>query len=137
MTELLQCLFLIALGGVIWNLRRDATRTPMAMWIWAWVIAVTATFYVDQYQDGEIDLLFVPLFSAFTLAGALAFVGRPVPRGLLLVGVVLGGARVMLARLEMPGAETALGPKEREAYSRDRGEGGDRLQCRPSPDAEQ
>lgn|GEM_PF-4294315 len=109
MTELLQCLFLIALGGVIWNLRRDATRTPMAMWIWAWVIAVTATFYVDQYQDGEIDLLFVPLFSAFTLAGALAFVGRPVPRGLLLVGVVLGGARVMLARLEMPGAETALG----------------------------
>ena len=84
MTALVQCLFLIALGGIIWNLRRDAPQTPMVLWAWAWVVAMTASFYVGQFESRAIAALFIPLFPAFLLAGSI--------QGLLGFGAGLVGA---------------------------------------------
>ena len=96
MTALVQCLFLIALGGIIWNLRRDAPQTPMVLWAWAWVVAMTASFYVDQFESRAIAALFIPLFPAFLLAGAISYTQRSIPRWLLPAAVVFGCLLVLL-----------------------------------------
>ena len=108
-TELIQCLFIVALGGIVWNLRRDASPSPLALWTWAWVVIITVSIFVYQYQApepaGAFSKLFFPLFPAFILAGALAFSGRVVPRWLLPAAIGVGISRALLAIAEMPSAE--------------------------------
>ncbi len=96
MTALVQCLFLIALGGIIWNLRRDAPQTPMVFWTWAWLVAMTASFYVDQFENRAIAALFIPLFPAFLLAGAISYTRRLIPRWLLPAAIAFGCLLVLL-----------------------------------------
>ena len=102
MTALVQCLFLIALGGIVWNLRRDAPQTPMVLWTWAWVVAMTASFYVDQFESGAIAALFIPLFPVFLLAGAISYTQRAVPRWLLPAAIGFGGLLVLLRSDPVP-----------------------------------
>ena len=108
-TELIQCLFIVALGGIVWNLRRDASPSPLALWTWAWVVIITVSIFVYQYQAPELagafSKLFFPLFPAFILAGALAFSDRVVPRWLLPAAIGVGISRALLAIAEMPAAE--------------------------------
>ena len=109
MAELIQCLFIVALGGIVWNLRRDASPSPLALWTWAWVVIVTVSIFVYQYQApepaGAFSKLFFPLFPAFILAGALAFSDRVVPRWLLPTAIGVGVSRALLAIAGMPSAD--------------------------------
>ena len=113
MAELVQCLFIIALGGIVWNLRRDAAPSPLTLWAWAWVVAVTVSISFYQYQapesPGAFSILFIPLFSAFILAGALAFSNRPVPRWLLPAAIGVGIARALLAIAGLSSAGSMVG----------------------------
>ena len=109
MTQLVQCLFLIALGGIIWNLRRDATQNPFVLWTWAWVVAMTASFFVSEFRDDAIVALLMPLFPAFLLAGALSYSHRAIPRWLLPAAIGLGGVRLALYTSGLQDSERALG----------------------------
>jgi len=108
-TQLVQCLFLIALGGIIWNLRRDATQNPFVLWTWAWVVAMTVSFFVSEFRDDAIVSLLIPLFPAFLLAGALSYSHRAIPRWLLPAAIGLGGVRLALYTSGLQDSERALG----------------------------
>ena len=92
MTALVQCIFLIALGGILWNLRRDAPQTPLVLWTWAWIFAVTASFSADQFESNAVAAMFIPLFPTFSLAGAINYTQRQIPRWLLPAAVAFGSA---------------------------------------------
>lgn len=100
MAELVLCLLLLGIGGLVWSLRNNTN--PAVLWAWGWLVigAVTALMIsVNNVAWVHVPAqLLSPLLPTFLLAGALAYTDRPVPTWLLPAGLVFGLARGILGQ---------------------------------------
>ncbi len=106
MAELALCLFLVVLGGLLWELHRDPSPSPAALWTWGWVVLFATALFLLR-RDAipwapSVAHLTGPLLPAFVLAGALSYADTPVPRWLLPGALVFGALRWGLASVGLP-----------------------------------
>ena len=117
MAELLLCLMLLAVGGLVWNLRDNAN--PVVLWAWGWIIIVVVAAFMRF--AGEVTWVHVsaqlisPLLPAFLLAGARAYTDRPTLNWILPAGLGFGVLRWVvgsffpdLGHIMSAGAEPAV-----------------------------
>ncbi|MDJ0851416.1 MAG: PAS domain S-box protein [Myxococcota bacterium] len=111
MAVLILCLLLIAVGGIVWGLRRSTN--PAALWAWGWVVfAAIAGFIALQAElawGPSVANLVSPLLPGFLLAGALAYADRRVPAWLLPAALAAGAIRWILAGTALPQAGHLIG----------------------------
>jgi len=98
--ELVLCLLLLGVGGLVWSLRRNTN--PAVLWAWGWlVIGAVMALMVFTRNVSWVHLpaqLLSPLLPAFLLAGALAYTDRRVPVWLLPAGLGFGLLRGALGQ---------------------------------------
>ncbi len=111
MAVLILCLLLIAVGGIVWGLRRSTN--PAALWAWGWVVfAAIAAFMMLQAEIAwgpSVANLVSPLLPGFMLAGALAYSDRRVPGWLLPAALAAGAVRWVIAGTDFPQAGHLVG----------------------------
>ena len=100
LAELVLCLLLLGVGGLVWSLRHNTN--PAVLWAWGWLVigAVTALMTsVNAVAWVRVPAhLLSPLLPTFLLAGALAYTDRRVPTWLLPAGLGFGLLRGILGQ---------------------------------------
>ncbi len=108
---LILCLMLIAVGGIVWALRKSSN--PAALWAWGWVVfAGIAAFMAVQAElswGPSVSNLLSPLLPGFMLAGALAYSDRRVPGWLLPSALAIGAVRWVMVGTALPQAGHLVG----------------------------
>jgi len=94
-SELMICLLLMAVGGIVWSLRDSSN--PAALWTGGWLVlvgtALTIVYATSVPWGGTLNLLTSALLPAFTLAGALVYANRRFPSWLLPGALAIGVLR--------------------------------------------
>ena len=95
MAELLLCLMLLAVGGLVWNLRDNSN--PVVLWAWGWIIIVALAAFMrleEAVPWVHVSAQLVsPLLPVFLLAGARAYTDRTTLLWLLPAGLGFGVLR--------------------------------------------